>query len=336
MSAESDYQSQERNVIVVLGVGRSGTSLAMQALESMGMRVSKKVIPANVSNPKGFYEDADIVEIHKILLNALAPTPAMPLREGWENAPITQKKQQALKEHVERHVEAGPGIWGFKDPRTATFLPIWIRIFNQLKIVPRFVLAMRGPEAIIQSLSQQYGNDQAFAELVFLLRTLDALYHTGGNCHVLQYEQWFSAPQETMKSLRSFAFGKAVSPGQIDPPVVDLLNRTGSAHIEIQSPLVKDLHQKLVQYARGEVKHEGLMQYVYQLRLMLRGFSPWVKFADNQKKQRLTLEEEVKGLREISRKKEQAKEKEKSLKLELGRRDQAVDELLHVLGNVYK
>lgn len=71
----SNHNQASRHVVVVLGVGRSGTSLAMQALDTLGVHTSDNMIPPNVSNPKGFFEDADIVNIHKSLLSTLAPTP---------------------------------------------------------------------------------------------------------------------------------------------------------------------------------------------------------------------------------------------------------------------
>ncbi len=331
MSTESDHLSQERNVIVVLGVGRSGTSLAMQALESMGMRVSKNVIPADVSNPKGFYEDADIVEIHKKLLGALTPNPTMPLREGWKNDPITRKKQQELKELVERQVEAGPGIWGFKDPRTATFLPIWIRVFNQLKIVPRFVLAVRRPEAIIQSFSQQYSNDQAFAELIFLMRTLDALYHTGGDYHMVQYEHWFLDPEDTMQRLSAFALGDTVSTINANAFIEKRLNRASTTHVEIRNPAVATLYRMLIKHDSGEITTQELMQYVHQQTEALQCFSPWFRFSDKQKKQREKLEEQLRQLQKDKQLMQQSVKETKQLKSELTRSDRVIKELRRAL-----
>jgi len=267
----------------VLGVGRSGTSLAMQALETLGVRVSENMIPPNVSNPKGFYEDADIVEIHKHLLNTLTPNPSMPLREGWMNTPKAKQALKDLKVIVEAQVTVGPEPWAFKDPRTSTFLPLWIRLFNQLKIAPRFVLALRHPQAIIESFAQQYGNDQASTELTFLLRTLDALYYTGGDCHFLPYEHWFKQSQQTFQQLADFVFDQPMDISGKEPPVSEQLNRSQSARVELHNPLVRELYQQLEVTLLQSDNRKELMECVHQQRDILAAFKPWCAFAANQK-----------------------------------------------------
>ncbi|MGS2744304.1 sulfotransferase family protein [Halomonas sp. LS-001] len=283
----------KREVVVVLGVGRSGTSLAMQALQTLGVRVSENMIPANVSNPKGFGEDADIVEIHKALLQALTPNPSMPLIEGWQNTPEAKKALQQLKTLVEQQVDAGPEIWAFKDPRTATFLPLWMRLFNQLKIVPRFILAIRQPNAVISSFAQQYGNDQAFAELIFLLRTLDALHHTGGNCHLLPYEDWFKHPSQTLQQLADFVFDSATDLKGVEPPIVPTLNRAGYTDITIRNPMVRSLYQSLEACAHEQQPRDVLMQQVQEQRDMIEGFMPWSTFARNQQQQKQKFQQQT-------------------------------------------
>ena len=47
-------RSAPRPVVVVLGSGRSGTSLLMQVLAALGLRVSEEMIEARRDNPRGF------------------------------------------------------------------------------------------------------------------------------------------------------------------------------------------------------------------------------------------------------------------------------------------
>lgn len=274
----------KREVVVVLGVGRSGTSLAMQALESLGVRVSQNLIPPNVSNPKGFYEDADIVEIHKHLLSTLALSPAMPLENGWMNTPEAKQALKQLKEIVEANVSAGEAPWAFKDPRTATFLPLWIRLFNQLKIVPRFVLAVRRPEAVIVSFAQQYANDQAFAELIYLQRTLDALHYTGNDCHILPYERWFEKPGETLQALASFVFEDGKCADDVEPPISRTLNRSTDQGVRVNNPLVIELMACIDEQIDDFTKRDLLVECVRRQRAVLEAFRPLLVLAEGQKK----------------------------------------------------
>ena len=45
-------------VVVVLSSGRAGTSLLMQILGALGMRLSDDMIGGRYENPDGFFEDA--------------------------------------------------------------------------------------------------------------------------------------------------------------------------------------------------------------------------------------------------------------------------------------
>jgi hypothetical protein len=136
-----------RPVIVVLGSGRSGTSLLMQALAGLGMRVSERMVATRPDNPEGFFKDARIVKIQADLLRALGAWPFHPLPADWQSRPAAAEARVALRE-VLLEQQAGEGVWGFKDPRTASFLPLWQDVFAELGLAPRYILALRAPGKI--------------------------------------------------------------------------------------------------------------------------------------------------------------------------------------------
>lgn len=192
-----------RPVIVILGSGRSGTSLLMQMLGAMGMGLSEDMIEARRDNPQGFFEDAAIVRIQADLLRALGAWPYHPLPADWLARPQTAAAEEHLRGVLREHL-ARPGIWGFKDPRTASFLPLWQRLFAQAAVTPKCILALREPGSIIRSFMQAYGTPAETAEQVWLRRTCDALRHTGGACHIVHYEDWFNRPAEVAKGLARY------------------------------------------------------------------------------------------------------------------------------------
>jgi hypothetical protein len=87
--------NDSRRVVIVLGAGRSGTSLLMQILVGMGMQVSRNLIPANVSNPEGFFEDADFKDIQAELYSCLNVTVSLPLPENWKGSSFPFRRQTA-------------------------------------------------------------------------------------------------------------------------------------------------------------------------------------------------------------------------------------------------
>lgn len=257
-------RSTPRPAIVVLGSGRSGTSLLMQVLAALGMRVSEEMIEARRDNPRGFYEDAPIVRIQADLLRALGAWPFHPLPAGWLEAPATVSAARDLAAVLEKRLEGGR-LWGFKDPRTATFLPLWRRLFAELDVTPRYVLALREPGAVIRSFMTAYQAGAETAEAVWLARTRDALLHTGAACHIVHYEDWFSRGVAVAEDLARFAGldpGAVASLGELVRPE---LNRSAAPGHVLANPHARALDAALEACRGDDFDREGLLRIVADL-----------------------------------------------------------------------
>ena len=64
--------------LLILGMHRSGTSLAASLLESAGLHVGQRLLGANASNPRGHFEDEDFVEFQQAVLRRLDMN-----EDGW-------------------------------------------------------------------------------------------------------------------------------------------------------------------------------------------------------------------------------------------------------------
>lgn len=257
-------RSVPRPVAVVLGSGRSGTSLLMQVLAALGMRVSAEMIEARRDNPRGFYEDAPIVRIQADLLRALGAWPFHPLPGDWLAAPATAAAARDLAAVLEKRL-AGDGLWGFKDPRTAAFLPLWRQLFTQLDVAPRYVLALREPGAVIRSFMTAYQAGADTAEAVWLARTREALLHTGAACHIVHYEDWFSRGVAVAEGLARFAGldpGAVASLGELVRPE---LNRSAAPGHVLANPHARALHAALEACRGDDFDREGLLRIVAAL-----------------------------------------------------------------------
>ncbi len=60
---------------IILGSGRSGTSLAGGILADSGYFMGDSLLPANDGNPKGFFEDEQVLRINEQLLAQVVPLP---------------------------------------------------------------------------------------------------------------------------------------------------------------------------------------------------------------------------------------------------------------------
>lgn len=161
--------------IVILGMHRSGTSALAGVLSMLGVSAGDTLMPGMEGvNPKGFWEHAEIVAIHDLLLQALDSSwdDIAPLPEGWWNLP----KVQPFRESIKKRITSDFGsldLWLIKDPRLNRLLPLWLDILKELKHTPKFVLALRHPMEVAQSLKKRDGMHLDHAALLWL----DAMCH---------------------------------------------------------------------------------------------------------------------------------------------------------------
>jgi hypothetical protein len=229
-------------VAVVLGAGRSGTSLLMQALAALGVRVSGELIPPRPDNPRGFFEDVPIVRIQAKLLRALGAWPFHSLPADWQNHPATAEARLELSKLLAAQI-AAPGLWAFKDPRTAAFLPLWQTLFTELGVAPKHILALRHPGSVVASFQKAYGTPAAEAEDVWLRRTRDALAYTRAACHIVHYEDWFTREAALLTDLVEYL---ELAPPAAPPPIAQPdLNRSLNPDYRFQNPETETLYVAL-------------------------------------------------------------------------------------------
>jgi hypothetical protein len=284
-------------VIVVLSPGRSGTSLLMKALGAMGMRLSENMIPGSVGNPEGFFEDVDIVDVHKELLQNLNTHPVLPLPDGWFESESTKKAKPKLKKILEDRLQESNTIWGFKDPRTASFLPLWNRILSAPGTVPVFILAVRDPAVVATSLKHQVNREEVITELQWLQRTTDALYHTSADCFIVHYEDWFTRPFELAQGLLEYTGLHQYFSGDLEVALKDVikpnLNRSIYDDYKVQNEYVIKLYEVLKDCREAKFDRQKLMAEVKKSRRAINGFKGWY-LQEQEKDERITeLEQDL-------------------------------------------
>lgn len=276
---------QAKRVIVLLSPGRSGTSLLMKALSAMGMSLSDNMIPGSVGNPEGFFEDAEIVDVHKQLLSDLGTLPTLPLPAGWLETEPTKKARPRLRKILESRLADSNSIWGFKDPRTVAFLPLWNRILNAPGTVPVFILAMRDPAAVAVSLNRQINRENTITELQWLLRTTDALNHTAADCFIVHYEDWFTRPVQQAQGLLRYTGLDQYFSGNIEEALKNVikpnLNRAVYEEYQVQNEYTLKLYDVLKDCRGEEFDRQRVMSIVKECRKAMNGFKGWYIEAQN-------------------------------------------------------
>ena len=179
-------------VAVIVGMHRSGTSLLARLLDGLGVTFGPRVMTQSVpDNEGGYWEHMDIVTAQEALLDDVLNRPwhrargLEPLTEDWWKSAEVLPYRLALTEVLERECAPAPHLFGFKDPRTARLLPLWLDIFRESGIEPAFVLATRAPDAVAGSLHRRQNMPPALGRLFWLQHTLEAVSQLDGSVRVV-------------------------------------------------------------------------------------------------------------------------------------------------------
>ncbi len=143
--------------VIITGMHRSGTSVTASFLAALGISLGERLLPANQTNPLGYFEDADFVELQGRMLEAATRDDDGGHRDwGWtESEQLDRAGYLAFGELASALVAArGAGkaeLWGWKDPRTTLLLDFWDRILRGHAL---YVLLYRFPWEVADSIQR--------------------------------------------------------------------------------------------------------------------------------------------------------------------------------------
>ncbi len=147
--------------IVVIGMGRSGTSLLSQILQAKGVWFGNEsdLIGQTPINIYGNREHIAIQDINRRLLKEVFGISSWlfqaELEEGWhESSAMFPYNEELLNQIYLLKRSAKDLHYGFKDARVSMLLPLYKDIFNRLKMSldVKYVVCKRDPKAVYYSL----------------------------------------------------------------------------------------------------------------------------------------------------------------------------------------
>ncbi len=147
------------SAVVITGMHRSGTSLLASFLARAGVDLGDDFFPADPRNPRGYFEDRELLELETAMLHSCVTPGEAGLRDwGWTESerldrsrlPAFRPRAEALVAAHARAAEAAGGLWGFKDPRSSLLLDFW----DELLAEPRYVFVYRSPWQVMRSVAR--------------------------------------------------------------------------------------------------------------------------------------------------------------------------------------
>lgn len=192
-----------KNIVVVLGMHRSGTSAITRGLSVLGVELGNELHPAGNDNPKGFWEDKNCLRINENLLahldsayDGLSLSPHL-LNDLKQDQTIKTLKLEAIEEIRQKFEQTR--LCGFKDPRTSRLLPFWKDVFNEVDCEPRYLIVLRNPISVARSLTHRNTLESEKSYFLWLEHMVSAVLDSYGNQRMLvDYDLFMDQPTEQL------------------------------------------------------------------------------------------------------------------------------------------
>ncbi|MDP8217115.1 MAG: glycoside hydrolase family 99-like domain-containing protein [Candidatus Theseobacter exili] len=144
-------KAEKSQVILVLGMHRSGTSLVAQLINGAGAYFGDKLMLPNYANIEGFWEDLRLVELNdQILLEIDSKWMSPPELDYDQYLPVLNKKFQARAIDLISEMDKEGKVWCWKDPRFPVLLKFWEPLLCDRDLI--CIVPVRNPVEIAHSL----------------------------------------------------------------------------------------------------------------------------------------------------------------------------------------
>jgi hypothetical protein len=148
--------------LLVVGKGRSGTSLFAGILGRLGFHVPQPEVKSDETNPRGFGEPRWVVRFHKRLMRGRRVTAFDTRVEAWKRLADVANDEEVVDELRSWLAVQFVGTDNVvvKDPRSVWFLPLWRRCAQELGVATSFATVLRHPTEVVVSARASYGTWQ--------------------------------------------------------------------------------------------------------------------------------------------------------------------------------
>jgi hypothetical protein len=151
-----------KRLVLVVGVGRSGTSLLAGVLGQLGFHIPQPEVSADETNPKGFGEPRWVVDFHTRLMRRLRVIVFDARPVAFEKTAAVGDAAEELRTWLASELSQADDVV-VKDPRVGWFLGLWQRCCDELGVQTAQITMLRHPAEILTSARKSYGDWQSDA-----------------------------------------------------------------------------------------------------------------------------------------------------------------------------
>lgn len=259
-----NVSKEHGKLIVVLGMHRSGTSAITRGLQAVGANLGDRFLAPGEDNPKGFWEDKDFERLNREIFECLGAswdrltpfTPEECARLG--SAGFADRAATLLSTKL-----PPSGTFAFKHPRTAKLFPFWREVFLRGPQETCYLLAVRHPLSVAESLNKRDGMDKIYGSLMWLGHIIPSLdLPSGCPAMVSDYDLLIANPEAELRRIAK-EFNLVVDEDRLGAYTKDFLTKDlrhalhtlGDLKRNVDVPaLVADVYSGLLALARDDLR----------------------------------------------------------------------------------
>lgn len=187
------------DVVIVLGMHRSGTSAVAGVLSKLGGALPKTIMASNGGNPRGYFESRSFMDFHDELLDSAGSrwSDWRQFSPTWYKSLAAQSFRERAKELFKSEFDEAP-LSILKDPRICRFTPFWLNILEEMGTAAKVVIPIRSPLEVARSLKRREGMAVTEGLLLWLRHVLDAeLQSRNATRSIFAWDQFISDWRQT-------------------------------------------------------------------------------------------------------------------------------------------
>ncbi|KAA3507680.1 hypothetical protein [Agrobacterium rosae] len=163
------------DVVVVLGMHRSGTSSVAGTLVKLGGKAPANLMKDNAFNERGYFESATIAQFDDDILSSAGSRwdDWRAFDPKWYDSVVALEFRARARDVFAMEFATAP-LPIMKDPRIGRFFPFWRQVFEDMGKKISIVMPLRSPWDVAKSLKHRDEMTMNYAVMLWLRYVLDA------------------------------------------------------------------------------------------------------------------------------------------------------------------
>jgi len=195
-----------KNVILILGMHRSGTSALTRVVSLMGAALPKSLLGKNDSNLRGHWESEKLIAGHDAFLAQCGSDwkDWRRLALGRKRSMRSQRAMESFQDLLDSEFSQTEPVWLVKEPRICRFSQLYLEALKEGGAEVHSVIVVRSPLEIAASLQARDSINKIDALYLWLTHMLEAELATRNSARsFVSYDTLIKAPLQVAKKLQS-------------------------------------------------------------------------------------------------------------------------------------